>query len=122
MARITEQQRQAIADLRENHGWSLKRIASHLEISVGAVQYWANRLGAWPDGRKPPSGTPRKPYYRNGRLVRPFDPKEDRQIIALRRDGLSFTEIGRRLGRAHHSISMRLDQLNLWAEASEDSA
>lgn len=116
LKRATETDKETITDLRER-GWSVNRIAGQLTLTPSTVQYWANRLGAWPEGRKPPKPKARKPFKRNGRTVRPFTEAEDVRILAMRLDGASFSEIGRELRRPHNSITMRLDQLNLWAEA-----
>ena len=117
----TPAQRDIIVDLRERHGWSIKRIANYTGLTPGTVQYWVNRLGAWPEGRKPPRQSRTRPYLRNGRLVRPFTADEDAKILEMRRQGESLSAIGRCIGRPHNSVLMRLDQLNMWAEAVQAS-
>ncbi|MGI9500814.1 MAG: hypothetical protein ACR2P3_12305 [Geminicoccaceae bacterium] len=116
MKRATEKDKETITDLRER-GWSVNRIAGRLTLTPSTVQYWANKLGAWPEGRKPPKPKARKPFTRNGRIVRPFTKAEDAKILAMRLDGVSLSAIGREVERPHNSIANRLDQLSLWAES-----
>ena len=61
---------------------------------------------------------------RGNHVVRRFTPEEDALLLTLEAEGLSYTEIGRRLERPHTSISGRLMTLarheERRAEAGED--
>ena len=106
--KLTQEEKSKILALREK-GRSIASIAQEIGCSVGAVGYHCLRNNAEP----PKTTFPLNPNFpavvtRNGREVRRFTPDEDRQLIELDRQGLSYSEIGRRLNRLHNSIIYRL--------------
>jgi hypothetical protein len=104
-----------ICEMRER-GLSYGQICNKLavkgiEVSHGAVGWWCLRYGADSPksiNRKPPA--PRA-YMRNGKLVRSFTPVEDQELLRLDALGIGPTEMGKKMGRTHNSIIMRLATL-----------
>lgn len=103
---LTTEEQNRVVEMRES-GATIPKIATALGCSRGSVRYWCLVHAA-----VPPKGlkkhTAGGPMSRNGRVVRPFSPEEDRGILRLRAEGHSLAEIGRRVGRAHNSVLMRL--------------
>lgn len=114
--RATEQDKETIARLRDQ-GLSVNPTATKVGLTPSTVHYWANKLGAWPEGRVRPKPKATKPFARNGKTVRPFTSDEDELIVKMRVAGASLSAIGRAVDRPHNSIFYRLGQLSLWAEA-----
>ena len=110
---LADAQREKIADLRGEKGWSMARIARHLGISKGAVAY-----RCLIDGIEKPGPVP-KPAERAGPtimqrgsfFVRRFSAEEDDRLLALEAAGHSASAIGRRLHRRPNSIKGRLATL-----------
>jgi hypothetical protein len=108
--RFSENEYSEMAELRER-GWSYDRIASKFNCSRGVVSWTCLRLGA-----APPHPPPLKPNYhlehptikRNGYIVRPFTPDEDRVLLEMEANGRGPAAIGRKLGRKTNSVIGRL--------------
>ena len=98
-----------IATMREA-GKSFHAIAAATGVHRKTCEYHAMRLGA---------ASPfivlhthrRSTYFREGQAVRGFTEAEDQQITAWALEGVSLSEMGRRLGRRHNSIMGRLRTL-----------
>ncbi|MEA3043005.1 MAG: hypothetical protein QOH47_843 [Sphingomonadales bacterium] len=110
---LTEQQLDEMAELREL-GRTAGSIQRHFErqgvtVSRGLIEWQCLRLGAdLPPERRRPSAQLNRPYERNGRLVRPFTPAEDRQLLALEAEGRPLNAIARQIGRGNNSVRGRL--------------
>lgn len=111
---LTPAEQDRVVEMREG-GATISKIATALGCSCGSVRYWCLVHAA-----VPPKGlkkhTAGGSMVRNGRVVRPFSPEEDQEIMRLRGEGLSLAEIGRRVGRAHNSILMRLMSISVREE------
>lgn len=98
-----------IASMREA-GKSFHAIAQATGVHRKTCEYHATRLGA---------ASPftilqthrRSKYFRQGVAVRGFTETEDQQITAWALEGVSLSEMGRRLRRRHNSIIGRLRTL-----------
>lgn len=100
---------EAIADMREA-GMPLKAIARATGVHYRTCQYHAGRLGAIaPNSARVPQR--HAECIRSGRVVRPFSEAEDQQITAWSIANVPLIEMGRRLGRKHNSVLMRLRTL-----------
>lgn len=98
-----------IADMVEA-GMTRPEIAERMGASIGAVEWQILRLGVTgPRSVKLPQlgGS----YIRRGRVVRRFTPEEDAHLLRLEAEGLTATQIGRQIGRAHHTVMGRLSAL-----------
>jgi transposase-like protein len=99
----TQAQRDAIEQLRGTEGWTVKRIAKHLGLSRGAVDYWCLVLGVERAGAPIPSTPPRPAVVQRGsHVVRVFTPAEDAALQAMAE--ARVCDIARRLGRRSNSI------------------
>lgn len=108
--RLTESDYDTLAIMREE-GATCAAIAAHFGVSPNAISWHCMRLGAEPPD--PPQLKPnyyvKHPVVMRGKFpVRAFTPQEDEQLLALEADGLTHTQIGRRLGRRPNSIRGRL--------------
>jgi len=98
-----------ITTMRES-GKSFHAIAEATGVHRKTCEYHAVKLGA---------ASPftilqthrRSKYFRHGQAVRGFTELEDQQITAWALEGVSLSEMGRRLGRRHNSIMGRLRTL-----------
>jgi transcriptional regulator with XRE-family HTH domain len=110
---LTLAQREAVADLRGERGWTIKKIAEHLGVSIGAVSYRCLIEGIERAGHTPPVTEWTGPMIvkRGSYFVRRFSPAEDRDLLALEAQRLSHAEIGRRIHRRANSIKGRLATL-----------
>lgn len=106
-------------DLREA-GLSLKSIAVELGVSCGAIDWHMTKLAIDPpkttystwDGIRGPAVTMRRSSsIAQAHVIRRYTPEEDAEILRLQAAGYSYCEIGRRLGRRHHSIIGRCNTL-----------
>jgi len=107
--KVTEEQRDEIAGLKEA-GLSSPEIARRMGLSKGSVDYACMLRGADNPAhtfRAIPSSGPMV-VKRGNHTVRRFTEKEDMLLIALDLEGVSISEIGRRLDRKPNSISGRL--------------
>lgn len=97
------------AELREA-GVGPTEIAKRLGMSRGAVDHHCLRLGAYAPATE--RDLQRDLRRDHGPIaagkIRRFTDEEDRQLLALERDGLNPSEIGRALCRRPHSITARL--------------
>lgn len=102
-----------IADLREQRGWTIKRIADHLGCSQGAVSWQCLINGIEKPGEHKfaPPARPGAVCVRGGHEVKRFTVDEDKRLVALDAEGLSHSEMGRRLGRRPNSVRGRLATL-----------
>lgn len=112
-----------LADLREQRGWSVKRIAEAMGKSPGAISWQCLRHAI-----EPPQGTrlrsgahPGMAVKRGNHVVRGFTPEEDTIIEQMSLDGATSSEIGRRLGRKPNSITGRLMTLARHQARAEDA-
>jgi DNA-binding NarL/FixJ family response regulator len=111
-APLTAAQREKIAELRGEKGWSMARIAQHLGVSEGSVSYRCLIDGVEKPGQPPRSPNQGPMIVRRGSFdVRRFSAEEDADLCALEAAGLSASEIGRRLHRRANSIKGRLATL-----------
>jgi IS30 family transposase len=104
--RTTEADKEEIVRLRKA-GMSKRAIVDKLGKSIGTVSHWCLVLGIDSPQPKTAKGAA-KPFMRNGREVRQFNPEEDRQLLDWAREGISKAEIAKRLGRSASSVSYRL--------------
>lgn len=128
---LTDEHLNAIAELRGDRGWSAARIAGHLQVSPGAVEWAFLRLGVEKPGAEdkplPPVPTERAVYYRHGKPVVRFTTADDAELLRLEREGLTYAEIGRRMRptRLPNTIQGRLLTLarrEARAEAAKEEA
>lgn len=110
---LTLAQREQIADLRGEKGWTIDKIAAHLGVSPGAVSYRCLIEGIERAGHTSPMREWRGPMIskRGSFFVRRFSPAEDAELLALAGLGLGDTEIGRRIHRRANSVKGRLATL-----------
>jgi len=120
--RLTEADYARMAELRES-GVSVARIAAIVGCSPGWVNWKCLQLGAEPPNARPlADAIVGPPVVRRGdHLVRRFTHEEDAALIAMEREGLSPSAIGRRLGRTPGSVKGRLMTLAR-REARRDAA
>lgn len=91
---------------------SCQAIASKLNLHHGAVSWHLLKLGIEKGGHPPSNYRPRRSeectFTRNGVLVRGFTEHEDNTLLELEAQGLTYTEMARRLGRKQNSVRGRL--------------
>lgn len=101
-----------IARLREDKGWTYRRIAENVGISDGAVRWYCLKEGIEPPKRPMTAveGRTAGPAVRmrRGRPVRLYTPEEDALILRRAAEGKTYVDIGRETGRRHNSIMCRL--------------
>lgn len=117
MSKLTDQQIEQLVAWRER-GKSYRFIAGQLGVSDSAVHYQCLKHGAISPcqrGRHP-NGGPASFVAGNGRTQRRFSPDEDRQLVDLEMEGLSYTAIARKLGRPNTSVRIRLMTLAMHDE------
>lgn len=116
--RLTEAERETIYQLRES-GWSARRIAEKIGCSKGSVNWCCLMAGVTKHDRPKKAAAPRVPLVRrDGHVIRPFQPDDDRRLIELEQQGLNYTEIARALGRRRNSIVGRLATLASYGDAA----
>lgn len=106
---VTESHQERMTVLRER-GWTYRRIGEAIGISAETVSWHCLKMGveapkpsqSW-EGIKGPAVT-----LRNGFEVRRFTEDDDAALLALEGQGLTYSEIGRRLNRRRNSIMARL--------------
>lgn len=113
---LNREQRDIIADLVENHGWTHARIARHLGCSEGSVAWAILAMGVEKPGPvRPPKPTPvQRPVCRRGAgWVIGYNIEDDELLLALEAQGLSPVAIGRQMvpRRRPNSITGRLRTL-----------
>lgn len=108
--------------LRETEGLTYKQIQKITGVDFRAVGWYCVSRGIVPPNPKPRASRPKRSYMRNGVLVRPFSPSEDKLLLSLRLSGASGVTIGRRLNRAPHTVRHRLSRLAYQMELEEQSA
>lgn len=115
----TQAQLDRMAELVEA-GVSRPKIAEEMGASVSAVDWQLLRLGViGPRSVRPAQAG--GSYLRGGRVVRRFTPEEDALLLRLEAEGLSASKIGRRIGRAHHTVLGRLSSLARHEQIHEDN-
>lgn len=116
---LTDDQKIRIEELREDRGWSHERIAKDIGVSTGAVS-WHCLINAIEDRTGDPQPVRKinspETYLRRGFIVRAYSAEDDRNLVAWEKAGVSYAEMGRRLGRKHNSIKGRLCTLARRAE------
>lgn len=104
-------------------GCSYAFIADRLGVSEGSVSWYCLKEGIDSPNteRKALPQTAPGPMVvkRGNHVVRHFSPDEDARLIAMEREGLNPTEIGRRLGRRPNTIRGRLMTLARQQERAE---
>lgn len=118
---LSDAQIDQMAEMREA-GQTLEAIARHFTaagtpIKSATIAWQCLRVGAYP-----PNYTLATLGRGEGGRGRPFTPDEDAQLLALEAQALSYTEIGKRLGRPHNSIRARLYTLARRDTIREDEA
>ncbi|HVJ44680.1 MAG TPA: helix-turn-helix domain-containing protein [Dongiaceae bacterium] len=112
--RLSEAEIAAIEELR-GRGWSYERIGRKIGRSHSTVEYACRHYVIEVEGRPPAIVAPAyrgKPVIKcRDRTIRRFSPEEDAELLALAKQGVNNMEIGRRLGRLHQSIAVRLETL-----------
>ncbi len=108
LRKLTPEQIEEIAELREA-GHSTPALAKRFNVSIGCISWHCLKQAAEPPVRKYRLGDKGPLIVKRGRHeVRRYTPNEDRQLETLSRQGLSSSEIGRRLNRKPNSINGRL--------------
>lgn len=117
--RLSPDQIDELLALREK-GLSFARIGARMGMSAGGVAYLCLSRGATSprEGRWRNPNAPRVMRGRDGRILRRFSADEDARLAQLSGEGLTLTEIARRLGRPRTSVRMRMLMLG----AAEDRA
>lgn len=123
MARVTPEQAQEMAALRES-GWSYDRIGARFGVTSGTVHYQCLRMGAIsPRTRPPVRQGPPEIVGSNGVKQRRFTPEEDAEIRRRMNAGEKPHHIAKALGRASTSTRVRMMTLALredgYAEAAQ---
>lgn len=115
--RLSEAQAAEIATLREEKGWSHRRIATRYGVSTGAVQYHCLKLGAVsPRTRANRSRGPMTMIGKDGRLQRRFTQAEDEQLRQLSLANTPLQTIARVMARPRTSVRLRLYTLAMREE------
>lgn len=98
-----------LAYLREERGLTYGQISKVMGLSVGALSWQCLRHGIEHPSKVNRLRTPAaSTEVRGGHVVRRYSAEDDAQIQQWVMEGLSNSEIGRRLGRAPNSIANRL--------------
>lgn len=112
MTRIRKLSEAQIEDLchRRERGWSYDRLAAHFGVCAAAVHYQCLKNGAVsPHQRAHPVPTEPSSFVAgDGRTQRRFTQTDDERLLALEAEGLRYSEIARRMGRAYTSVRIRL--------------
>jgi transcriptional regulator len=118
--RFTQEQLDDMATMRER-GWSYNRIGSKLGMSANAVSWHCLRLCAEPPRPSKLGPIPTAPSVvaRGNHLVRRFTQSDDAKLLQLEAEGLSISEIARRIGRRWNSTRGRLMTLARREERAE---
>ena len=121
-SKMTDEKLAIMEEMRER-GRSYGAIARRLQLSPGAVSWHCLIRGI--DPPQPPClrPIPTRPVAvrRGNHFVRPFTVDEDRRLLALEAQGLSFAELSRQLGRKPNSIRGRLAVLARRDERAEQA-
>ncbi|EJL30093.1 hypothetical protein [Novosphingobium sp. AP12] len=120
MSKLSPQQIEQIVGRREELGHSYDQLAKAFGVSSGAVYYQCLKHGARGPRQRflPVPSQQRTTHCKNGVTQRTFTEEEDRQMLALEMEGLSYLEISRRVGRAYTSVRMRIMRLAMAEEAA----
>ncbi|WP_299671742.1 hypothetical protein [uncultured Roseobacter sp.] len=108
--KITQKQIDQIAKFRER-GWSVARIAEHMGISRGAVDWNCLKFGIEsPKTEALVAGEYNGPMVckRGNHVVRRFTKEEDVILMDMVEKGARLVDIGQRLGRPGNSIGGHL--------------
>ena len=107
--RLSEHDIDRIVEMRER-GETYALIARAIDCSESIVSWHCLRLGVEPPTPGLPSEGIRGPLVveRKGFTVRRYTEADDVQLLALEAEGLSNSEIGRRMGRQPNSVLGRL--------------
>jgi hypothetical protein len=123
--KLTDQQRELIGPLRES-GLTILEIARRFGCSEGAVKFYClvNGIDAPKNLVKPLRPIPTKTvcYTRSdGHVIRRFTASEDKRLLELEAEGLSYGAIGRALGRNRNVVVSRLACLARRDERAEEN-
>ncbi len=121
-SRLGPDQVDEMVRLRE-HGWGVERLAARYGVSRGLIGWLCLREGADPPNPLPLRPPPTAPVEmrRGNHVVRLYTAAEDARLLALEAEGLTVTEIARRLGRSRHSVLARLMTLARHAERQRET-
>lgn len=110
--KLSRSEIERIPQMRED-GMTYRAISKEMGVSESNVYWHCITLGAESPNISRPLGEYSGPMAirRGARLVRRFTPDEDRRLIDLANEGLSTTEISRKIGRQWSSTHMRLAAL-----------
>ena len=87
----------------------LAKLRFDVEISAKAILWQLLRLGYdLPPGRRQATNVGPLIQQRGDQIVRRFSPEDDKLLLELERQQLSYSEIGRRMSRKPNSIRGRL--------------
>lgn len=100
-----------IAELREERGWTIKRIAEHIGCSVSAVAWQCLINGIDKPGVQKMTARYPAVSKRGDHLIRRFTEEEDVRLVALEAQGLNCSQMARQLGRKPNTIRGRLATL-----------
>ncbi|WGM45271.1 hypothetical protein KOAAANKH_00132 [Brevundimonas sp. NIBR10] len=107
--KLSDGQTAEIARLREERGWSHRRIATRFGVSTGAIQYHCLKLGAVsPRTRANRSRGPMTMVGRDGRLQRRFTEAEDDLLLKLSLANMPLRDIAIEMKRPRTSVRLRL--------------
>jgi hypothetical protein len=111
---LTDREKEEIAHLREDLGWSVAAIARKIGCSHGSVAWALLAMGAEKPGHEtkplPPIPTAPVVAVRNGHVVRRFTVSDDEFILARAAEGLPACRIGKLMTppRRPNSITARM--------------
>lgn len=127
---LDDNQLDELGQLREQ-GSRLSALARHakrrwgVDIHPNAISWQMLRIGAdLPPGKRQAPRVGPMVVQRNGHVVRRYTPDDDRQLLALEAQGLSPSEIGRRMNptRKQNSVRGRLMTLARHEARREETA
>lgn len=121
---LTPAQLDEIAELTEVNRLTVEQIARKIGCSKGSVHWAQLRIGAdkHADRPLPPVPTERLEARRGDHLVRRFTASEDAELERLAKEGLTDSEIGRRLTPRRRPNSVRGRLMTLARRAAREEA
>lgn len=118
--RMTDEQLDEMAQLREQGGWSFSRLGERFGMSPGGIRWQCLRIGAdSPDGHKQKPSKHPKSFQRGGVTVRRFSAKDDAYMLERKAAGDTNVAIAKVLGRRPHAVLCRLMTLGMQADRLE---
>ena len=126
MKNLSKETLDQILTLREDQGWSCKRIAEKFNVSPGFISWHCLKHGA--DSPRvstrilPQTSPGPKTIQRGNHVVRRFTPEEDTELQKLSAENINYHQIGIKMDRNHSSIRGRLMTLARHAARIDASA